>query len=54
MAVQKQTGVSEQAIYAFPVHQRLIKFRQLIFYTEFFSVCVHELTIWRINTVLQN
>lgn len=32
----------------------LIKFCLLNFYTEFFSVCVHELTIWRINTVLQN
>lgn len=43
MAVQKQTGVSDRAIYAFPVHQRLIKFRQLTFYTECFSVCVHEI-----------
>ncbi len=33
---------------------RLIKFCLLNLYTEFFSVCVHELIIWRINTVLQN
>ncbi len=32
----------------------LIKFCLLNLYTEFLSVCVHELTIWRINTVLQN
>lgn len=32
---------------------RLIKFCLLNLYTEFFSVCVHELIIWRINTVLQ-
>lgn len=52
--MQKRTGASDQAIYAFPVHQWLIKFLQLTFYTEFFSVCVHELNISRINTVLQN
>ena len=33
---------------------RLIKFCLLNLYTEFFSVCVHELIIWQINTVLQN
>ena len=32
----------------------LIKFCLLNLYTEFLSVCVHELIIWRINTVLHN
>ena len=30
----------------------IIRFCLLNLYTEFFSVCVHELTLWRINTVL--
>ena len=46
--------ITGRVICAFVDSYGLIKFCQLNLYTEFFSVCVHELIIWRINTLLQS